>query len=281
MNQCLCASGPAIIQDEVAGEALCSACGTVVYEREASDMWDCEDKLATPRGMMEVGSNDVKFAMVRWGRSDAVLGRHAELTRLLAPVLKHVSASSIMIDETNSLLRRIIHNEFAKGKTKLTLCVGLVLAVCRIHGRVVTCNELAELTGTNVKKIRRMSTDIMVRYNMKPLSIQDRTKRIISRMCADIGRPDLLRPALDTYCTMARRGHTAGKNPHNVAASALGRHTDSIMSKEQFFKVVGVHRHNISRYTAKHDKAAKTNEQLAKVVEIRRHGSVAGHNNVC
>ena len=249
MKPCVCDVEPTIINDENRGEMLCSECGTVFCEKEVNMMWVGED---SRYGTFHraAGNNDsvTKFVTTSRIASDITGKRCAELARMLTPILEHVSASKIMIGEAELLIRRMISDGFAKGKNRLALCAGIVLAICRVYGRMVKREELAMLTGTGFKKVSRVSMDVMERYGLKSLSIEDRTRRVLSRMCVDIGEPGLLRPALDTYNAMLLAGHAAGKRPYVVAAYVLGLHTKRIMSEEKFAESVGVSYLSMRRY---------------------------------
>ena len=239
---------PTMVNDEVAGETLCSVCGVVVREKEPSTARVVEGRHETFHKHVGNSSSVTEFATTRWVANDATTKCHAELTQILVPMLEHMSVPKMIMNEAKLLIRRMVSDGFAKGKTRLTLCAGIALALCRVHGRIITCKELARLTGTNVKKIRRVSLDIMELYDLQSLSIEDRTRRILSRMCTDIGRPDLLRPALGTYNSVLLSGYPTGKNPCVVAAHALGIHAGSVMSKKQFAETVGVQRQSLHRY---------------------------------
>ncbi len=245
---CLCSAATAI-NDEVAGETLCGVCGVVLHEREARMVWD---------GMG--GWHDVRRATGRSGRSitefvttqrmvsGATDVRRDALMRTIIPMLEHVSASAVIKNEAESLVRRMTSDGFAKGRHRLTLCAGTVLAACRVHGRMIRREDLAMLTGTSFKGVSRISRGIMERYGLKPLSIEDRTRRVLSRMCIDVGAPGLLRPALDTYDAMLLAGHASGKSPYVVAAYVLRLHTRRIMSEEKFAERVGVPHQSMQRY---------------------------------
>lgn len=248
MMQCLCKNGPDVVNDEVAGETLCGACGTVVHEREAVAAWDNECGRAVLCDDWNSSGDAAEFMTTKRIVCNMTAKRCAEMVNIAAPILEYVGASSIMTEEANALIRRMINDGYTKWKTRQTVCTGVVLAVCNMYGTVVKPKDLFAYTGTSPTKVRRLASDMMARYNMRPLSAYEKTKRIISKMCHDTGRPELLRLAVNAYESMVRNGLTTGKNPYTVAAYALGIHVEQYMSKKRFAEIVGVDRANMHRY---------------------------------
>lgn len=245
--KCMCAAEPVPVCDEHTGETVCGACGTVLEERAARAVWEGAP-MESGRGAHTSRRVTRYVTTQRMADGSAHASRDA-LLRKLAPILEHVSATGAITDEATTLARRMCTDGFAKNRPRMNLCAGVVLAACRIHGRIIRREEVAEMTGTDSRKISRIARVITARYGLKPLPVEERTRRILSRMCDDVGEPALLRPALRTYESMLLTGHTAGKSPYVVAAKALRHHAVRIMPDARFAAAVGVPCNHMNRYS--------------------------------
>ena len=131
----------------------------------------------------------------------------------VVPMLEHVCAPGYVTDEAVALVRRMSSDGFARGRPRQVLCAGTVLAACRVHGRTVRREGVAEITCTDCKTVSRVARMIMERYGLEPASVEERTRRILSRMCADIDEPGLVRRVLRTYDSRAVRRQGVRQEP--------------------------------------------------------------------
>lgn len=245
--KCLCVTEPIPVYDESAGETVCDTCAVVLEEKAAQTVWE-RTSMTNYLGGFAPRQITKYVTTQRMADGSMHATRDALLCQLLR-TLEHISAADIITDEAVMLVRRMCADGFAKGKHKTKLCAGIALTACRIHGRIIKREEIAEVTGTDFKRISRMARMITDRYDLKPLSVEERTRRIISQMCAGIGEPALLHSALCTYDSMLFKGCTSGKNPYVVAALALRVHTVRIMSDTRFAVAVGASFTHMNRYS--------------------------------
>ena len=244
--KCRCVAGPSPVYDEVNGEIVCDTCAVVMEEKEAQIVWNGMSMQggSGPRAAARV----TKYITTQRIADGSTNAARDALLRKLMPILEHVSASGIIRNEAVMLIKRMSADGFAKGKPRLNLCAGVVLATCRVHGRVIKREKIAEISCTDFKKVSRAARSIIEQYNLEPLSIEELTRRIISRMCTDIGEPALLRLALRTYESMLLTGYTSGKHPYVVAIKALRAHTMHIMSDARLATAIGVPYKHMYRY---------------------------------
>ena len=277
-KSCLCKSKPTIVENGIQGEMCCQMCGVVILNKmESTSLVNAgTTSLGSCKGPQKnaehsenipqrLGCDEARLAMSRWtpgNRDDAIMKRTDDLMRILEPMLARIVASSIMIAESVMLLRRLVCDNYAKGMERLTLCAAIVMSICRVYGRTRWRNLLVVCVGANkIKKVRHVSADIMFKYELNSFFISELTKRIISRMCDDINRDDLLLPAINSYESMARLGITYGKNPYVVAAYALSIFTKTMMSREEFSSAVGVRRNSIYRFAIGYKKLSQRQQK--------------------
>ena len=251
MTSCLCAAGPTRVTDDPAGETVCRACGTVLEEKTMQAGWNG----AAVRAGRGWRGRIARYAITKYtitmhiAYRPANAGRDA-LLRTVVPMLEHVCAPGYVADEAVALVRRMSSDGFARGRPRQVLCAGTVLVACRVHGRTVRREEVAEITCTDCKAVSRVARMIMERYGLEPASVEERTRRILSRMCADIDEPGLVRRVLRTYDSVLSAGMASGRSPYVTAACIMRIHTRRFMPEARLAVAVGVPMASMRRYAA-------------------------------
>ena len=202
------------LTDEHASETVCGSCGVVLHTDATCDINDamlvsCERLLGSQP--MHAKNPVMKAATVDNGKK-------ARGFCLLDRMLDQVGTSAIMRDIARSFMERIVDGNGDHCNT--AMCAMCIWLAARHTGRAIKIDYMKKRWKFKMKDFKRClwtATEIGI-----DLRSNADTRRIITRLCSDIGTTVGVEvKAVGLYEKLNRMGVFGGRSPYVVAASMV------------------------------------------------------------
>ena len=243
---CQCKVSPEIIDDCTTGEILCKNCG-VILESHTIGYSVSNEKNTAQRHDYGIGTSPAKIklshrASEQISQNESSINRRTrELFQTISPMLQKISATTSINRDAYFLARKCISHNMAQGRTKIDVAAACVMISCKINGKMITEKELLLVTNASKKPTRRIYKIIWEKFEIKPISIHERTIKLINRICTDLGiSQKIMLQSLKLLDKLKQADHFIGSHPGSIAGGIVYIACDKKYSQKMIADISGV-----------------------------------------
>lgn len=266
-NSCFCHDGPQLMDDNNTGEKFCKNCG-VILESHTIGYSISNEKNTTQRHDYGIGTSPAKIklshrASEQISQNESSINRRTrEIFQSISPMLQKISATTSINNDAYFLARKCITHNMSKGRTKIDVAAACVMISCKINGKIITEKELLSITNASKKSTRRIYRIIWEKFGIKPISIHERTIKLINRICSDLGiSQKIMLQSLDLLDKLKQEEHFIGSHPGTIAGGIVYIMCDEKYSQRRIADISGVSAVSLQNFNKKYRKDLSVSEK--------------------
>jgi len=188
---CQCKVSPERIDDSITGEVICRNCG-VVLESHIIGYSNINEKNTIQRHDYGIGTSPVNLKLShrsseQISRNESSTNRRTrELFQTISSMLQKISATQLINNDAYFLARKCVTHNMIQGRTKIDVSAACVMISCKINGKMISEKELLSISNASKKQTRKIYRIILEKFEIKLISIHERTRKLICRICSDL-----------------------------------------------------------------------------------------------